>query len=268
MTDDSDVTRRVLANAMGHGNPYTSDDEKQLVKYLATYNPDGKGRKGNTLYKQLTSDVRGRSHTFAHLTFCLQTGRWPWSKRHSWQSWRDHFVRNDTVMNKKIKVYQKKMAVESKGDKKDAKQQSNKHIAGPSSGEQPIARKRERDSFSAQVDPNKRQKVADKQVNMERHDLTYSSSKENAQLETETDRTREDATRRKAAARVSSSNEPELKTFRVLDEQPFERLQAVDHRDDDTEERSEVDKMLENVASSTNLSEYVLFSRLTRRVYS
>ncbi len=246
---------------MGY-NPYTSDDEKQLVKYLATHNPDGKARKGNALYKQLTVDVRGRSHAFTHLTFCLQTGRWPWSKRHPWQSWRDHFVKNEVVMNKKVKAYQKKMAVESRDDKKDAKQQSDKHVAGPSSGEQLTARKRGRDSSSSHVDPNKRQKVADKQVNTERCGLTSSSSKDNAELETS--EAREDATRRKAAARVHSSNELELKTFRVLDEQPVEGLQVVDHRDDDTEERSEVGKMLENVTSSTNISESVLFSSLTR----
>ena len=245
---------------MGY-NPYTSDDEKQLVKYLATHNPDGKARKGNALYKQLTVDVRGWSHTFTHLTFCLQTGRWPWSKRHTWQSWRDHFVKNELAMNKKVKAYQKKMAVESRDVKKDAKQQSDKQVAGPSSGEQ-LARKRGRDSSSSHVDPNKRQKVADKQVNMERRGLTSSSSKDNAELET--DKAREDVTRRKAAARVSSSNEPELKTLRVLDEQPVEGLQVVDYRDDDTEERSEVDKMLENVASNTNISESVLFSSLTR----
>ncbi|KAF8352169.1 hypothetical protein F5887DRAFT_16632 [Amanita rubescens] len=155
-------------------------------------------------------------------------------------------------MNKKVKAYQKKMAVESRDDKKNAKQQSDKQVAGPSSGGQLTARKRGRDSSSSHVDPNKRQKVADKQVNMERRGLTSSSSKDNVELET--DRAPEDVTRRKAPARVSS-NEPELKTFRVLYEQPVEGLQVMDHRDDDTEERSEVDKMLENVASNTNISE-------------
>ena len=65
--DATDVTRRVLASlcnacssraAMGH-TPFTSADERRLVKYLVTHNSDGKGRKGNAIYQQLTTDVRG-----------------------------------------------------------------------------------------------------------------------------------------------------------------------------------------------------------------
>ena len=39
--------------------PFTSSDEWRLAGYLVTNNPDGKGRKGNAIYQQLTSDVRG-----------------------------------------------------------------------------------------------------------------------------------------------------------------------------------------------------------------
>ncbi|KAF8638827.1 hypothetical protein AX17_001885 [Amanita inopinata Kibby_2008] len=72
---------------------YTSDDENHLIHYLATHNPDGKGRRGNALYRRLTDNA---------------DGQWSWSARHSWQSWRDHYVKNEAIMNKRIKIYQKR----------------------------------------------------------------------------------------------------------------------------------------------------------------
>jgi hypothetical protein len=56
--------------------PYTSDDEKQLVKYLTTYNPDGKACKGNALYKH-----DGRSHAFTHLNNLLSADRPVWEEK-------------------------------------------------------------------------------------------------------------------------------------------------------------------------------------------
>jgi hypothetical protein len=38
-------------------NPFTSDEDKLLVKYLAKYNPEVKGRSGNRVYKALVENV-------------------------------------------------------------------------------------------------------------------------------------------------------------------------------------------------------------------
>ncbi|KAF8734293.1 hypothetical protein AX14_003461 [Amanita brunnescens Koide BX004] len=224
---------------MGH-TPFSSNDDRHLVEYLTTHNPDGKGRRGNAIYQQLTSD----------------TGRWPWSKRHPWQSWRDRYVKNDALMEKKIKVYRKNMVI---NDKEDAKQLSTKKadaVLGSCSGEQASNKKRERESLGSRVDASKRQKVADEQVNMERRCSVSGSSKNNA--EPGTDMAREDgaedeAGRKVAGSYVSLANEPESKPSHKLDEQSIERLRLMDNHDDDNEERQEVNEILVNVAGSGSI---------------
>jgi hypothetical protein len=158
-------------------------------------------------------------------------------------------------MEKKIKDYRKK--VESKNDKEDAKQPSTK-MSGSCSGERGNNRKRGRESLGLEVDANKRQKVTDKQVNMEGRS---SVGKDNA--EPGTDMAREDSSGRKVAGpRVSPANESESRSSRKLDEQSVEGLLLVVH---DTEERQEVHKMLKNATGSgSNISEFVFISSSTR----
>ncbi|KAG6917773.1 hypothetical protein DXG01_001178 [Tephrocybe rancida] len=73
--------------------PYTRDEERLLVKYIATYNPQVKGRAGNALYKTLCENTNNK---------------WKWSRTHTWQSWRDRYYKNSEFYNREIRKYQKK----------------------------------------------------------------------------------------------------------------------------------------------------------------
>ncbi|KAF5311449.1 hypothetical protein D9611_011569 [Ephemerocybe angulata] len=72
---------------------YSDKDRENLVKYLAVYSDSPDGRKGNKLYQNLVENAEGR---------------WPWSSRHTWQSWRDHYTKNSDALNRSIKNYQKR----------------------------------------------------------------------------------------------------------------------------------------------------------------
>ena len=137
------------------------------------------------------------------------------------------------------------MVVESESDKEDAKQPSTKKVEDVSesfSGERGNNRKRERQSLGLEVDANKRQKVTDKQVNLERRSL-------------------DSAGRKVAGPRISPANESESRSSRKLDEQSVEGLLVVH----DAEERQEVHKMLKNATGSgSNISEFVFFLSSTR----
>lgn len=80
--------------------PFSRDDETLLMKYIATYNPAKSGRSGNLLYKQLIENV---------------DGKWGWSKRHPWQSWRDYYTRNEEKLDAAIRQYQKKKDIAPRG---------------------------------------------------------------------------------------------------------------------------------------------------------
>ncbi|KAL5490641.1 PELP1 [Sanghuangporus weigelae] len=83
---------------------YTQDDDAFLMKYIAFYNPDGANRLGNVLYKRLAENAEGK---------------WPWSKRHSWQSWRERYKDHQYRFNAAIKKYQKRKGI--KVPEKDSK---------------------------------------------------------------------------------------------------------------------------------------------------
>ncbi|TBU41167.1 hypothetical protein BD309DRAFT_1042996 [Dichomitus squalens] len=72
-------------------NEFTEDDDDLLAQYLAKYNPGPAGRTGNTLYERLVSN---------------EGNKWPFSKRHTWQSWRNRYMKNqdymDMLINKHI----------------------------------------------------------------------------------------------------------------------------------------------------------------------
>ncbi|KAG6888943.1 hypothetical protein C0995_004798 [Termitomyces sp. Mi166 len=71
--------------------PFTSDEDKLLVKYIATYSSSVVGRSGNRLYRTLCEDAENK---------------WKWSRTHPWQSWRDRYCKNQQEFNIKIKKYQ------------------------------------------------------------------------------------------------------------------------------------------------------------------
>ncbi|KAJ7638214.1 hypothetical protein FB45DRAFT_397266 [Roridomyces roridus] len=83
-------------------NAFSTDDDKFLVKYIATYNPGVPGRSGNNLYKRLTENA---------------DRKWSWSERHTWQSWRERYTKNASYFNERIEKYQKKhgMPMENAG---------------------------------------------------------------------------------------------------------------------------------------------------------
>ncbi|RPD55312.1 hypothetical protein L226DRAFT_615571 [Lentinus tigrinus ALCF2SS1-7] len=66
---------------------YKKSDEDFLAQYIAKYNPLPEGRSGNVLYQRLVDN---------------EDGKWPWAKRHTWQSWRNHYVTNRARMDHKI----------------------------------------------------------------------------------------------------------------------------------------------------------------------
>ncbi|KAH8100350.1 hypothetical protein BXZ70DRAFT_939114 [Cristinia sonorae] len=73
-------------------NEFTAKEDQYLAQYLAKYNPDGKHREGNLLYKRLADNAEGH---------------WPWAETHSWQSWRNHYVHNRAKLDAKIKHFLK-----------------------------------------------------------------------------------------------------------------------------------------------------------------
>ncbi|KAH9855713.1 hypothetical protein C2E23DRAFT_723105 [Lenzites betulinus] len=71
-------------------NEYTKKDERYLAQYIAKYNPQKAGRQGNALYMRLCENA---------------DGKWPFSKRHTWQSWRNHYCNNKTSLDRQIAKY-------------------------------------------------------------------------------------------------------------------------------------------------------------------
>ncbi|KAK2460723.1 hypothetical protein APHAL10511_007193 [Amanita phalloides] len=209
-----------------HRNPYSSDDENHLIKYLAAYNQDGKARKGNAIYIQLTSNT---------------DGRWPWSKRHTWQSWRDHYVKNELRFDKKIKAFQKRVAIHVKDGAEDVKHESAMKAEEGSSahtGVQVNLKKRGR------VSPghvNKRRKMTDKPVDMQQHASRVRSGSGENDAESEKILVPDTQTEQNAMRqRLPSAEE------RILSE----------HLDADVDERREAVQLLGNATeSSLNASE-------------
>lgn len=74
---------------MAGRTPFTDKDIENLTEYLATHSTD-KGRMGNMLYRDLVANAGGK---------------WPWSQRHSWQSWRDHYKRNSDTYERRIRRF-------------------------------------------------------------------------------------------------------------------------------------------------------------------
>ncbi|KAH7873555.1 uncharacterized protein C8R40DRAFT_1238333 [Lentinula edodes] len=78
----------------GARNSFSTTDVDLLVKYLAELS-ENERRKGNRAYQRLTENA---------------TGQWPWSTRHTWQSWRHRYMRNEGDMERRIRVYKRRQA--------------------------------------------------------------------------------------------------------------------------------------------------------------
>ncbi|KAG8905869.1 hypothetical protein FRB99_008080 [Tulasnella sp. 403] len=58
--------------------PFTPEDDKHLVEYLARKTSTGRGRAGNKVYQELCQDFE----------------RYPWAVNHPWDSWRNKYCKN------------------------------------------------------------------------------------------------------------------------------------------------------------------------------
>lgn len=90
------------------------------MKYIAKYNPQQAGRSGNALYKTLVENVCAVivHCSIAHkimttYLFPQEQRKWSWSKRHTWQSWRDRYYKNKDSFDHKIRQHQKKHGIDA-----------------------------------------------------------------------------------------------------------------------------------------------------------
>ncbi|KAG5722150.1 hypothetical protein E4T56_gene7045 [Termitomyces sp. T112] len=84
-----------MGGSLGDRTPFTDEDDDNLARYLAIRIPNIEkgGRRGNRVYKEL----------------CLMPSADPeeygWVKRHTWQSWRNRYNRNDLRFNDMIDAH-------------------------------------------------------------------------------------------------------------------------------------------------------------------
>ncbi|KAI0003418.1 hypothetical protein BJV74DRAFT_813765 [Russula compacta] len=75
---------------------FTEEDDALLMKYIATYNPQLRGRLGKKLYERLVENAERK---------------WSFSSRHSAQSWRERYKNNQLRFDAQILKYQKKHGI-------------------------------------------------------------------------------------------------------------------------------------------------------------
>ncbi|KAG6811828.1 hypothetical protein H0H92_005625 [Tricholoma furcatifolium] len=85
---------------MATRNPFTRREREHLVKYIALNNPEPKGRSGHALY----------------IALCDNHRKYPWSRTHTWQSWRDHYVKRHAEYDKLINQFLQQQRLKSEGE--------------------------------------------------------------------------------------------------------------------------------------------------------
>ena len=115
---------------------FSTEDDILLTKFIATYNPAKHGRSGNALYQRLVDNA-----SFLLVLYCATSlislqvdGKWNWSKKHSWQSWRNRYAKNSDEFDRKILKYQKK-----KGINAEEKTPKEKSVLPPPDGQEETA---------------------------------------------------------------------------------------------------------------------------------
>ncbi|KAK7679594.1 hypothetical protein QCA50_017305 [Cerrena zonata] len=70
---------------------FTAEDRRHLCDYLARVIPDKAdgGRTGNIIYQRLVASAEGRGEDHINA----------WAKRHTWQSWREHYKKNQLELD-------------------------------------------------------------------------------------------------------------------------------------------------------------------------
>ncbi|KAH9057298.1 hypothetical protein EDB87DRAFT_1686417 [Lactarius vividus] len=79
-----------------HKIPFTDDDDALLMKFIATYKPQPKGRLGMKLYERLVENAEGK---------------WSFASRHPVHSWRERYKMNQRWFDAKILQYQKRHGI-------------------------------------------------------------------------------------------------------------------------------------------------------------
>ncbi|KAF9068292.1 hypothetical protein BDP27DRAFT_1327413 [Rhodocollybia butyracea] len=82
--------KKLTGRPNGYRNPFTSEDEQNLCKYLARVLPSPGGRLGLGVYKELMSLAPQLSPTYE------------WATRHTAQSWREHYKKNRNRLEPRI----------------------------------------------------------------------------------------------------------------------------------------------------------------------
>ncbi|OJA19895.1 hypothetical protein AZE42_07023 [Rhizopogon vesiculosus] len=118
---------------------FSADEDVFLMKYIATYNPTKQGRSGNALYRRLVENASFPQISYGetHLTPLQVDRKWDWSRKHTWQSWRNRYAKNSDEFDRKILKYQKKKGINS-----EEKPTKKKPISPPPDGQVEAARVR------------------------------------------------------------------------------------------------------------------------------
>ncbi|EJD52361.1 hypothetical protein AURDEDRAFT_120112 [Auricularia subglabra TFB-10046 SS5] len=131
--------------------PFTIEDDKVIVEYLATENASGEHRKGNEIWKRLEENT---------------SKKWPRGPAHTAQSWRNHYVNDSNGFDARVASYIKSNRAKRKaeclldnGDAKRRKLHDEQHEHGGSGGEMKVEHRNGRSSATV------RQATAETSVN-------------------------------------------------------------------------------------------------------
>ncbi|KIY52785.1 hypothetical protein FISHEDRAFT_69595 [Fistulina hepatica ATCC 64428] len=90
------IKRNLGGNLRGRTG-FTEKEDEFLIRYLAIKTPTGVGRSGQKLYKHLV-----QLHDPG-------PGDYAWVRTHTWQSWRERYVKNKEEMNRRIALVSKEL---------------------------------------------------------------------------------------------------------------------------------------------------------------
>ncbi|KAI9442450.1 hypothetical protein H4582DRAFT_1928442 [Lactarius indigo] len=140
-----------------HKVPFTDDDDALLMKFIATYNPQPRGRLGMKLYERLVENAEGK---------------WSFASRHSVQSWRERYKTHQQWFDAKILRYQKKhgisadapspVAGQSSASKKpafDSQTSPSRNSPPPAGGSGSKKRARETNATNSDLDSSPTKKM-------------------------------------------------------------------------------------------------------------
>ncbi|KAM5542038.1 hypothetical protein V8D89_004348 [Ganoderma adspersum] len=127
------------ARPSGPRNDFSDKEDNFLAQYIAKYNPQREGRTGNKLYERLVENAEGK---------------WPWHKRHTWQSWRERYRSHQDEFDRRIARHlrkaSEKVATKSKGGWRSA----SPPPAPAPAPQSPPSEKRERVPYTMEDDDN------------------------------------------------------------------------------------------------------------------